>query len=147
MLRKCFYPIGYSPGALFNEYVNTVLWLQESQICACTWVMAIYTTVLTVNRCSLLPVRLLLVGHSGHWCGCSDKYNCASCWRCSLLPVWLLLVGCSSHWCSCSESWGVLTPLSQWGLLPKGKLQRTRLSMSSISSTAYFATHTNKSNS
>ena len=42
--------------------------------------MVIYTTVLTVNGCSLLPVRLLLVGCSSHWCSCSDKYNCASCW-------------------------------------------------------------------
>ena len=41
----------------------------------------IYTTALTVDGCSLLPVELLLVGHSGHWCGCSDKYNCASCWQ------------------------------------------------------------------
>ena len=45
---------------------------------------AIYTTALTVDGCSLLPVGLLLVGHSGHWCGCSNKYNCASCW-------WVLL--------------------------------------------------------
>ena len=64
----------------------------------------------------------------------------------SLLPVGLLLVGHSSHWCSCSVSWGVLTPLHQWGLLPKGELQRTRHSMSSISSRAYSATHMNKSN-
>ena len=40
----------------------------------------IYMTALTVNRCSLLPVGLLIVGHSGHWCGCSDKCNCTSCW-------------------------------------------------------------------
>ena len=37
-------------------------------------------------------------------------------------------------------------PLHQWGLLLKGELQRTRLSMSSISSRAYSATHMNKSN-
>ena len=41
----------------------------------------IYMTVMTVERCSLLPIRLLLVGRSGHRCGCSVKYNCASCWR------------------------------------------------------------------
>ena len=75
----------------------------------------IYTTVLAIGSNSLLPFGLLLVGHSGHWCGCS-------------------------------KSWGVLMPLSQWGLLPKGKLQKTWLSMSSISSRAYFATHTNKYN-
>ena len=65
---------------------------------------------------------------------------------CSLVPVGLLLVGRSGHWCSCSISWGALMPLHQWGLLPKGELQRTQLSMSSISSRAYSATHTNKSN-
>ena len=37
-------------------------------------------TALTVDGHSLLPVGLLLVGCSGHWCGCSNKYNCASCW-------------------------------------------------------------------
>ena len=41
----------------------------------------IYATVLTVDGCSLLPDGLLLVGRSSHWCGCSNKYNCASCWR------------------------------------------------------------------
>ena len=55
----------------------------------------IYTTALTVNGHSLLPVGLLLVGHSGHWCGCSDKYNCASCWQVLLAtsraaPCWAL---------------------------------------------------------
>ena len=46
--------------------------------------MAIYTTMLTVDGCSLLPVGLLFVGCSSHWCSCFDKYNCASCW-------WVLL--------------------------------------------------------
>ena len=41
----------------------------------------IYTTALTVDRHSLLPVGLLLVGCSGHWCGCSNKYSCTSCWQ------------------------------------------------------------------
>ena len=41
----------------------------------------IYTTALTVDGCSLLLLGLLLVGCSGHRCGCSDKYNCASCWQ------------------------------------------------------------------
>ena len=50
--------------------------------------MVIYTTALTVDRHSLLPIRLLLVGHSGHWCSCSDKYNCASCWRVLLATSW-----------------------------------------------------------
>ena len=55
----------------------------------------IYTTVTTVNRCSLLPIRLLLVGRSGHQCGCSIKYNCASCWQALLAtsraaPCWAL---------------------------------------------------------
>ena len=44
----------------------------------------IYTTAMTVDRCSLLPIGLLLVGCSGHWCGCSVKYNCTRCW-------WVLL--------------------------------------------------------
>ena len=48
----------------------------------------IYTTALTVDGCSLLPVRLLLVGHSGHWCGCSDIYNCVSCWWVLLATSW-----------------------------------------------------------
>ena len=53
----------------------------------------IYATVLTVNGHSLLPVRLLLVGRSGNWCGCFDKYNCASCWQALLAtsqaaPCW-----------------------------------------------------------
>ena len=43
--------------------------------------MVIYATVLTVDGCSLLTVRLLLVGHSGHWCSCSNKYNCTNCWQ------------------------------------------------------------------
>ena len=48
----------------------------------------IYTTAMTVNGCSLLPIGLLLVGCSGHWCGCSIKYNCASCWRALLATSW-----------------------------------------------------------
>ena len=48
----------------------------------------IYTTVTTVNRCSLLPIGLLLVGRSGHRCGCSIKYNCASCWWALLATSW-----------------------------------------------------------
>ena len=44
---------------------------------------------------SLLPVGLLLVGCSSHWCGCSDIYNCASCWQVLLAtsqaaPCWVL---------------------------------------------------------
>ena len=50
--------------------------------------MAIYMTALTVDGSSLLPVRLLLVGCSGHWCGCSDKYNCTSCWQVLLANSW-----------------------------------------------------------
>ena len=34
------------------------------------------------------PVGLLLVGHSGHWCGCSDIYNCTSCWQVLLATSW-----------------------------------------------------------
>ena len=57
--------------------------------------MVIYTTVTTVDGCSLLMIRLLLVGHSGHRCGCSDKYNCTSCWQELLAtsqaaPCWVL---------------------------------------------------------
>ena len=48
----------------------------------------IYTTALTVGGCSLLPVGLLLVGHSSHWCSCSDIYNCTSCWRAPLATSW-----------------------------------------------------------
>ena len=68
----------------------------------------IYATVLTVDGRCLLPVRLLLVGRSSHWCGCSDKYNCTSCWwgllatsraapcRVILSLVWLLQkLGCA----------------------------------------------------
>ena len=50
--------------------------------------MVIYTTALTVNGCSLLPVGLLLVGRSSHWCSCFDKYNCASCWWTLLATSW-----------------------------------------------------------
>ena len=55
----------------------------------------IYMTVTTVDGCSLLLIGLLLVGHSGHRCGCSIKYNCASCWRALLAtsrasPCWAL---------------------------------------------------------
>ena len=57
--------------------------------------MVIYTTALTVGRCSLLLVGLLLVGCSGHWCGCSDIYKCASCLQVLLatsqaVPCWVL---------------------------------------------------------
>ena len=48
----------------------------------------IYTTVMTVIGRSLLLIKLLLVGCSGHQCGCSDKYNCASCWRALLTTSW-----------------------------------------------------------
>ena len=55
----------------------------------------IYMTVTMVNGCSLLPIRLLLVGCSCHWCSCSVKYNCTSCWRALLAtsraaPCWVL---------------------------------------------------------
>ena len=55
----------------------------------------IYMTATTVNGCSLLLIRLLLVGHSSHRCGCSDKYNCTSCWWALLatsraVPCWAL---------------------------------------------------------
>ena len=55
----------------------------------------IYTNVLTVDGHSLLPVGLLLVGCSGHWCSCSNIYNCASCWQTLLAtsraaPCWVL---------------------------------------------------------
>ena len=51
-------------------------------------VIYIYMTALTVDGCSLLPVGLLLVGCSGHWCGCSNKCNCTSCWRALLATSW-----------------------------------------------------------
>ena len=52
-------------------------------------------TVMTVNGHSLLPIGLLLVGHSDHRCSCSIKYNCASCWQVLLAnsraaPCWAL---------------------------------------------------------
>ena len=55
----------------------------------------IYMTVMTVIGHSLLLIRLLLVGNSGHQCSCSDKYNCASCWQALLAtsqaaPCWAL---------------------------------------------------------
>ena len=55
----------------------------------------IYTTATTVDGHSLLLIRLLLIGCSGHWCGCSDKYNCTSCWQALLAtsqaaPCWAL---------------------------------------------------------
>ena len=46
--------------------------------------MVIYTTVTMVDGHSMLPIGLLLIGCSSHQCGCSVKYNCASCW-------WVLL--------------------------------------------------------
>ena len=33
--------------------------------------------LLDVGRCSLLPVGLLLIGCSSHWCGCSAMLGCA----------------------------------------------------------------------
>ena len=48
----------------------------------------IYMTVMMVDGCSLLPIRLLLVGCSSHRCGCSIKNNCASCWRALLATSW-----------------------------------------------------------
>ena len=106
----------------------------------------IYMTVMMVDGHSLLLIGLLLVGHSGHQCGCSIKYNCASCW-------WVLLATSQAAPCWVLRSLvqllcklGCTLPLHQWGLLPIGELQRTWHSMSSISSRAYSATHTNKSN-
>ena len=57
--------------------------------------MEIYMTATTVDGHSLLPIGLLLVGHSGHRCGCSVKYTCASCWQALLAtsqaaPCWVL---------------------------------------------------------
>ena len=57
--------------------------------------LVIYMTVMTVDGQSLLPIGLLLVGHSSHRCGCSIKYNCTSCWRVLLAtsraaPCWAL---------------------------------------------------------
>ena len=48
----------------------------------------IYMTATTVNGHSLLPIRLLLVGCSGHRCSCSVKYTCASCWWALLATSW-----------------------------------------------------------
>ena len=50
--------------------------------------MEIYMTATTVDGCSLLPIRLLLIGCSGHRCGCTDKYNCTSCWWALLATSW-----------------------------------------------------------
>ena len=55
----------------------------------------IYTTVMMVDGRSLLLIRLLLKGRSGHRCGCSVKYTCASCWQVLLAtshaaPCWAL---------------------------------------------------------
>ena len=55
----------------------------------------IYMTITTVDGCSLLLIGLLLVGCSSHWCGCSVKYNCTSCWQALLAtsqaaPCWAL---------------------------------------------------------
>ena len=57
--------------------------------------MVIYTTITMVDGCLLLPIGLLLVGCSSHRCGCSVKYNCASCWQVLLAtsraaPCWAL---------------------------------------------------------
>ena len=83
-----FYPIGCCPGALFNECVDTILLLQESLVCAHTLVWKSIRLLLTVNGHSLLPIRLLLVGCSGHRCGCSIKYTCARCWWVLLATSW-----------------------------------------------------------
>ena len=48
----------------------------------------IYMTIMMVDGHSLLPIGLLLVGCSSHRCGCSIKYNCASCWRVLLATSW-----------------------------------------------------------
>ena len=48
----------------------------------------IYTIITMVDGHSLLLIGLLLVGHSGHQCGCSIKYNCASCWQALLATSW-----------------------------------------------------------
>ena len=55
----------------------------------------IYTTIMMVDGHSLLLIGLLLVGRSGHQCGCSVKYNCTSCWWALLAtsraaPCWVL---------------------------------------------------------
>ena len=55
----------------------------------------IYMTITTVDGHSLLLIRLLLVGRSSYQCGCSVKYNCASCWQALLTtsgaaPCWVL---------------------------------------------------------
>ena len=66
----------------------------------------IYTTVTTVDGHSLLPIGLLLVGHSGLWCGCSIKYNCASCW-------WVLLA--TSRAAPCWALWSLVRLLRKFG--------------------------------
>ena len=68
--------------------------------------MVIYTTVMTVDGRSLLPIGLLLVGHSGHRCGCSVKYNCASCW-------WTLLA--TSRAAPCWALWSLVRLLRKLG--------------------------------
>ena len=68
--------------------------------------MVIYTTIMTVNGCSLLLIRLLLVGHSGHRCSCSVKYNCTSCWR-------VLLA--TSRAAPCWALWSLVWPLHKLG--------------------------------
>ena len=73
----------------YNSLVTRVM-------CPCPYVgTVIYMTITLVDRCSLLLIGLLLVGCSGHRCGCSVKYNCASCWRALLAtsraaPCWVL---------------------------------------------------------
>ena len=68
--------------------------------------MAIYTTVLTVDGRSLLPVGLLFVGCSSHWCSCFDKYNCTSCW-------WVLLA--TSCAAPCWALWSLVWLLQKLG--------------------------------
>ena len=66
----------------------------------------IYTTVTTVDGHSLLLIGLLLVGHSSHWCSCSVKYNCASCW-------WALLA--TSQAAPCLALWSLVQLLRKSG--------------------------------
>ena len=75
----------------------------------------------------VLPIMLVIGGHS-------------------LLPVGLLRGGHSGHWYGCSEGSGCTCATVLWGLLPQGKLQRTCLCTSSISSRGYHTTHSSKPN-
>ena len=66
----------------------------------------IYMTVMTVAGCSLLLIGLLLVGYSRHWCSCSVKYNCTSCW-------WALLA--TSRAAPCWALWSLVRLLGKLG--------------------------------